>query len=189
MTFPLVLQETRSGSASLKPSTEVKALDVPSATSALEAEDLDVLTVAPGDFERLLQAETLMWQKKLYLQDWTVQVKLCRLNEMPDRDCVGAITCYSERKDAILQLLAPIDIPLLAHDYLHEEVMNFDLTIVHELLHLHVNPFQRPADTAEGVAQEQMINALSRAFIAAHSAPVKTAMLPPTISSRAGHYL
>lgn len=189
MTFPLVLQGQPNESISPRQSTKGSVPSSGSDPSALESDEKEVLAVAPADFEALLQAETLMWQKKLYLQDWTVQVKLCRLNEMPDEDCVGAITCYSERKDAILQLLAPIDLPLLARDYLYEEVMNFDLTIVHELLHLHVNPFQRPPDTAEGVAQEQMINALSRAFIIAHSAKARTTMLPPALSSQAGHYL
>ena len=189
MISPLVLLAQQSGSTSPKPSTKESAPSSESAPLDSGSDDLDVLAVAPADFEKLLQAETLMWQKKLYLQDWTVKVRLCRLNEMPGKDCVGAITCYSKCKDAILQLLAPIDLPLLAKDYMDGEVMNFDLTIVHELLHLHVNPFERPIETAEGVAQEQMINMLSRAFIAAYSAKSQMSMLPPTISSRAGHYL
>lgn len=141
----------------------------------------------PEVFEKLLQKECKMWQHKLRLQDWTVKVTLCRLNEMPDRDCIGFIQPQLDRKDAVMLLLSPMDVPLLPHPYLNDEEMNYGLTIVHELLHLHTFPFTRKLDEHETIAEEQAINAISRAIVTAYTPKVKPVGMPGT--PHVGHYL
>lgn len=142
----------------------------------------------PEAFEKLLQAECKLWQRKLRLQDWNVQVRLVRLNEMPDQDAIGAISQAIERKDAQMTLLSPLDMPLMASYFMHSEEMNYSLTIVHELLHLHMAPFTAGATETELVAEEQAINAISQcifnAYAKHHKGPV-----PPVVATTTGHYL
>jgi hypothetical protein len=145
-------------------------------------EDSGIITFDPSAFEKLLQRECKHWQRKLRLQDWNVKVSLLRLNEMPDQECIGAILPMIERKDANMMLLSPMDVPLLSSHYLNDEEVNYGLTIVHELLHLHLAAFTQTLTPDQTVAEEQAINALSRAFIDAYSSQVKkvspTALTP-----------
>lgn len=120
------------------------------------------------DFTNQMQ----VWQKRLRLSDWEVQLRVCRLNEMPSPDCVGAIIMYGERKVAVLKMLAPNDIPLLDDSFIDKEPYNYDMTIVHELLHLHFFPFQVDDETPAGMAQEQAINCISRALVQACASPI-----------------
>lgn len=139
-------------------------------------------------FEGLLRKETRAWQRKLRLQDWNISVHLVRLNEMPDQDAIGAIFPHIERKDARMFLLSPIDVPLLAAGFLNDEEINYSLTIVHELLHLHMAPFTKNADAASIESEEIAVNAISRCIIAAFTKSAK-ALTTPVKTESAGHYL
>ncbi len=145
--------------------------------------------------EEMLQAECLLWQQRLRLQDWNVHVKLCRLNEISGGDAIANITHYEERKDAVMKLLAPMDIPLVKDEFLGCEASNYDLSIVHELLHLHLLPLSDYNNPAKRVAEEQAINAISRCLVEAITLkqpetplikPVEVPAMTPVI---AGHYL
>ena len=146
----------------------------------------DEQSVPLDDLGPLLQKLCERWQKRLRLADWHVVVKLCRLNEM-GRDCVGCIFVYNESKDAVMMVLSPLDLPLVSEHFSQEE-RNYDLTIVHELLHLHFAPFQEDDTTPKGVAQEQAINCISQALVSAYSKkPV--APVTPTGTPTIGHYM
>lgn len=138
-------------------------------------------------FEHMLQTECRLWQKKLRLQDWNVKVHLCRLHEMPDREAIGAIIPIPERKDAQMYLLSPMDTPLLAQHFIAAEEMNYALTIVHELLHLHLAPFTQHLSDAEQVQEEVAINAISRCLVNAYAKQHKP--LTPPVTAPVGHYL
>ena len=85
-------------------------------------------------------------------------------------------------------LLSPMDTPLLAQHFLSEEEMNYSLTIVHELLHLHLAPFTQRLNETEQVAEEQAVNAISRSLVQAYSKQHR-GPVPPAASSTVGHYL
>lgn len=138
-------------------------------------------------FERMLQIECKGWQKKLRLQDWNVHVSLVRLNEMPGKEALGAIFPSIERKDALMKVLSPMDVPLIAENFQGSEEMNYGLTIVHELIHLHLWPFTQNQTEAELTAEEQAVNALSRCIVNAYAHKVKP--LLPSATANAGHYL
>lgn len=140
------------------------------------------------DVTELLQKECELWQKKLRLQDWNVEVKVCRLHEMPTQSALAVVESYEERKDAVMHLLAPIDIPLVQDKFLGSEAANYDISIVHELLHLHLLPLSDYDDERSRVAEEQIVNALSRAFVLAHVNRVKVPV-PPAATPSHGHYL
>lgn len=140
------------------------------------------------DFLSLLQHETEEWQKKLRLQDWNVQVEVCRANDMP-REALASIEHFEERKDAKLYLLAPCDVPLVENHFLRGEAANYDISIVHELLHLHLIPLSEYDNPVKRVAEEQVVNALSRALVAAYASTVKPIIPPVTATQPAGHYM
>lgn len=143
----------------------------------------------PVAFQALLQRECRLWQRKLGLSDWTVRVSLVRLSDMPDADAIGAIMPMLERKDAHMLLLSPMDIPLLAGHFLSEKDVHYDMTIVHELLHLHLAPVV-PAPTDEQVvAEEQAINAITRCIVNAHLKLKKPVSAPAHTPGTVGHYL
>lgn len=139
------------------------------------------------DFTTLLEAQVTVWQKRLRLQDWNVEVKLCRWNDMP-QEAVAAIEYFEERKDARMHLLAPCDIPLVANRFLGDEASNYDISIVHELLHLHLIPLSDYENQTKRVAEEQVINALSRMIVGAYASTAK-ALVPPTTPTGVGHYI
>ena len=145
----------------------------------------------PEAFEKLLQRECKIWQKRLRLQDWNVHVQLCRLNEMPGREALGAIFPSLERKDALMKLLSPMDVPLIAENFQGDEEMNYGLTIVHELIHIHLWLFTQNQDDAQLVAEEQAVNALSRSLVAAYmdKATLLTRVKSTTVAKEHGHYL
>lgn len=159
-----------------------------SAPEAVVALDLDKV-------EEMLQAECLLWQQRLRLQDWNVQVKLCRLNEISGGDALANITHYEERKDAVMRLLAPMDIPLVKEEFLGCEASNYDLSIVHELLHLHLIPLSDYNNPAKRVAEEQAINAISRCLVEAITTKqpetplIKPVEVPTPDTLSSGHYL
>ncbi len=166
-------------------STQQKTNEKPPAKS-LDLDSASDEPIALDDLGPLLQKLCERWQKRLRLSDWHVVVKLCRLNEM-GRDCVGCIFVYNESKDAVMMVLSPLDLPLITEHFAQEE-SNYDLTIVHELLHLHFAPFQEDDTTPRGLAQEQAINCLSQALVSAY---VKKPVPPPTPVGvpQTGYYL
>lgn len=139
------------------------------------------------DILDLLQKECELWQKKLRLQDWNIEVKLCRIHQMPQQ-ALAHIEFFVERKDAFLTLLAPCDLPLIEDNFLGNEAANYDISIVHELLHLHFIGLGDPDNEVHTMLEEQAVNTLSRAFVTAHAGTIKS-LVPPTKLDDAGHYL
>lgn len=142
----------------------------------------------PDIFEKLLQNECIRWQHKLRLQDWNVRVTLCRLNEMSDREALAEIFPSLERKDAHMRILSPMDIQLLNAQFLNNEEINYGLTIVHELIHLHLWPFAQNQTEAQLIAEEQAVNALSRCIVSAHAHKIKP-LTTPAATQSPGHYI
>lgn len=142
----------------------------------------------PEIFEKLLQHECHRWQQKLRLQDWNVKVRLCRLNEMPEQDCLASITPTLERKDALMKVLTPMDVQLIDGYLQNDEGINYGLTLVHELLHLHLWPFTQNQTATELVAEEQAVNALSRCIVAAYAHKIKP-LTPAAVAPVVGHYI
>jgi hypothetical protein len=114
-----------------------------------------------------LQAEVQRWQHRLRLQDWHIDIRLCRVNDMPE-GAVATIEPYLERKDAVISVLTPIDLPLLERRFPPGEAADYTLSIVHELLHLHLLPLSDYENDTKRIAEEQAINTISRALTLIH---------------------
>lgn len=113
-------------------------------------------------FVRELNKQLEYWQKLLYLQDWTVEIRVSRPWEMSDPQALAECEWYLQRKDAIIRVLPPSDLSCVESHFLSGEAQDYDISIVHELLHLHFAPFHAKDDET---AHEQAINALSRAYV------------------------
>lgn len=104
------------------------------------------------------EAVLVKWQKMLRLQDWDVKIDVRRGRDF-NTDSQAEVTWLEEKKMAIIHLLDPIDYDNKYFPHDHE------VSIVHELLHLHMVRFAAESGTPEDIAQEQAINALSLALV------------------------
>lgn len=155
--------------------------------SAKESDD--TVHLNEEELEKILRVRCRYWQKKLRLQDWNVEVTLKRHYEMAHPDCVGCTQIFDEEKDAKIELLSPLDIAGVAGSFINHEELNYDITLVHELLHLHFSPFVEDDTTPKGVAQEQAINAISKALVKAYLKDKDTEQPKHTPKHGHGHYL
>ena len=99
------------------------------------------------------------WQEILRLQDWDVVVDIRRARDMSLGESVAEVHWKKEKKLAIIHLLDPMDYDNAYFPQDHE------VSIVHELLHLHMVGFVAEDDTLEDTAQEQAIDAISNALV------------------------
>ena len=113
-------------------------------------------------FELELHKQLAYWQRILYLQDWTVELRVVRQWEMTDHQTLAQCENHLQRKDAIIYVLHPHDLPGLSSRFLNGEECDYDVSLVHELLHLHFAPFRNNDDAT---AHEQAINAISRGMV------------------------
>ena len=97
------------------------------------------------------------WQRRLRLQDWQVELSFRRFHEMSG-DTRGDCYMSMEQRIARIDILNPKDARPDAPPY------DLEQTIVHELLHLHFEPFWRNKKRLE---LEQAIEAIAFALVAA----------------------
>jgi hypothetical protein len=108
-----------------------------------------------------LQEALIFWQKVLRLQDWDVYARIARGRELFTENSAAAVRWTLAKKVATLQLLDPIDY----EDNLAVE-QDHEVSLVHELLHLHYAPFDNTEDDSlELYTLEQSIEAISRALV------------------------
>lgn len=101
------------------------------------------------------------WQKVLRLQDWKVRAEIARSMDFNDeRDCDGLCTAQRSRMRAMIQIISPLDYP---KDGLFGQDM--EVTLVHELLHLHAAGLGLEDGSIEQWTVEKMINQLSEALV------------------------
>ena len=113
-------------------------------------------------FEIELRKQLVYWQKALYLQDWNIDLRIVRQWEMGDFTTLAQCQWFLSRKDAIIQVLAPSDLDGISRRFINGEECDYDISLVHELLHLHFAPFHKDEDD---IWHEQAINAISRSVV------------------------
>lgn len=118
-----------------------------------------VATEADGRALTELCAE---WQKRLRLMDWLVTVRYRRADDMPLANKGGCCSWKITLKAAVVDVLDPVDYPADSHF-----LQDVEVTVVHELLHLHIAPFVADDDTPEDIAQEQAIECIAQALVKA----------------------
>ncbi|RJG26699.1 hypothetical protein [Paenibacillus thiaminolyticus] len=109
-----------------------------------------------------LRAKCAEWQKVLRLQDWIVGVEICREREMHEQNRNAEIDAVLPKRMASIRILDPVDYPPDS-----AEPQDMELSLVHELLHIHLFPlFADREEEMRLVAEEQAIEAISRGLIA-----------------------
>jgi hypothetical protein len=98
------------------------------------------------------------WSSRLRLQDWRIEAKIVRSTELKP-DTLGHIKWDSDKKTALITLLDPLDYDLPATRI--EEDM--EMTVLHELIHLHLSVLPRDKSTRQ--AEEQVVNRIASALM------------------------
>ena len=103
------------------------------------------------------------WQKILRLQDWEIVLKISRHDDMGLDEVCGSSNWVLARGEAILKLLDPID---YSSDIVFPQ--DQEVTLVHELLHLHYAPFSENFErgSLEHIALEKSIEVTAKALVA-----------------------
>jgi len=106
------------------------------------------------------------WAKRLRLQDWVITIEIVRARDMPLDDKSGCVKWFVHDKSAHITLLDPIDYPPNPYEEQDQEI-----TLVHELLHLHFQHFENTEPgTLQDTMLEQTINILSALLVDQHRA-------------------
>lgn len=128
---------------------------------------VSIVEMSIEDLEGRLNVRAHYWQGVLRLMDWNVKVVLKRSHEMKHPHALGMNSWDMNRKASVITMCSPED--LAAHNEAFDgEENDYDVTLVHELLHLHFAPFW-PTNEDAGVDElpmEQAINLLSYALVA-----------------------
>jgi hypothetical protein len=114
---------------------------------------------SPADLEALCRR----WQARLELTHWHVTIRIGRRWDLESDQGykAGRVRYVEELRVAEISLRDPVDKP--PEIWIDDD---YEVYLVHELLHLHMAPFAAEDETPADTAQEQMINALARAFVA-----------------------
>ncbi len=99
------------------------------------------------------------WQSILRLDDWVITIKFVRKDDMPEEDVQGHVKWNYHAKTAWIRVLDP-------RDYTGDGVQDIEDTVVHELVHLHLAPWETGEGTAEYALQEQAIELITGALLA-----------------------
>lgn len=141
-------------------------------------------------FDSDIKKQATFWQKILALQDWNVDVRISRQWEMSDQTTVAQIEWFLTRKDAILRVVHPTDLPGLSKSFIHGEENDYDISLVHELLHLHFAPLGLDrSDKRNEIAEEQAINAISRGIVKLYRDRPTPELVHPTVTTSLHGYL
>jgi hypothetical protein len=108
--------------------------------------------------QSFLNRKLWLWQKRLRLQDWSLKVRLARSNDLRPKT-LGNVNWDRREKSATISVLDPTDYKL-AGDAMRDDM---EMTIVHELVHLHLSGL--PRNEATKSAEEQAVVMLTDALV------------------------
>ena len=112
--------------------------------------------------ERALRERCRYWQTLLRLQDWDVSVHL--VDELQGSS-LGRCWWLDEKEIATIRILRPERC-----DPGRTPTQDVEVTLVHELLHLHFSAFTAENNTPQSIAQEVAINRCAQALVRLHRA-------------------
>lgn len=113
-----------------------------------------------GVTQAQLERRCRYWQKILGLSDWTVVAGFARSEAMSDDGNQGECHVSFENREARIRILHPVDYPETSF-----VPQDWELTLVHELLHLHLDPIYRRVRGLAEELLEQTIQQVARSLI------------------------
>ena len=112
-----------------------------------------------------LDAGVAKWAKVLRLQDWDITAKICVQREFTDGDSVwGRCHPKPKKKDAYIQIRDQADYLNTVEEHLTLP-RDMEVDLVHEMLHIHFQPFEPDEEGPEWTAMEAAIETLARALV------------------------
>ena len=108
-----------------------------------------------------------VWQKRLRLEDWKIEVKIVRIWEL-EQGTLGHIDWSTPHHTAVIKVLNPADYELPAEKIAGD----MELSIVHELVHLHLSVL--PLNKSSRVAEEQVVSMIADALVNLEHRPAAT---------------
>lgn len=105
------------------------------------------------------------WQKRLRLQDWRIKIDVVRHYRMPDPVCESGLEAahmVKHRHDQSVEIWICHPDDLTPDNFSH---VSLEQTIVHELLHIHLDLWGPDPETPEYWEMERAINIISDALI------------------------
>jgi hypothetical protein len=123
-----------------------------------------------------IEALCRIWQERLRLQDWDITVKVVRLHEFDHKGTAGDAETFIAKQCAVIRLVEH-------NDRLPDTMVPYDdeMTLVHELLHVHFKSSQPEIDedSLPWQEHERAIHRVSEALVRAYRCPVLTDETPP----------
>lgn len=128
-----------------------------------KGQSTDGMSVMEFDPQRWLNERLVFWQRQLRLLDWNLSAELSTVAET--RGKAALTNVYSFTKEARIRLLAPEEFPPPS-----DRTGNWDMeyTLVHELVHLHMEGWGEDArveDSPAWVAKECAIDMMADALV------------------------
>ena len=128
-----------------------------------------VANAAPASRDRLTSAPTVVtdvqvhdwlkvWQKRLRLEEWKIDVKIVRIWDL-EQGTLGHIDWSVPHRTAVIKVLNPADYEL-PKDKIPGDM---ELSIVHELVHLHLSVL--PLNKSSRNAEEQVVSMIADALV------------------------
>lgn len=114
-----------------------------------------------------LKSLCALWQKRLRLRDWRIDVRFVDSGELPDQ---GGGTCQPHPPDrtAVIKILRPDSYNATSDFYkAFPDVFDVERTLIHELLHIPLDGIVEAGDEVEEFrhrAQEQAIEQITDAL-------------------------
>jgi hypothetical protein len=114
--------------------------------------------------ETFLNQKLFMWQRRLQLEGWHIDLKIVHLSELKPKT-LGHIQWYSDARRANISVLHPADYRLAFADALKD----MEFTVVHELVHLQLVSLGKTE--LSRFAEERAVNSLTKALLTLHWDP------------------
>ena len=108
--------------------------------------------------ERYVNQELQIWQERLDLKDWKIEVALVRPAKLEPKT-LGNIHWDLNTKQATISVLSAYDYTLPTQPMLDD----MEFTVVHELIHLHLASL--PKTDASRPLEEHAVNEIARALL------------------------
>ena len=105
-----------------------------------------------------------VWQKRLRLEDWKIEVKIVRVWEL-EQGTLGHIDWSIPHKTATIKVLSPADYEL-PKDRIPADI---ELSVVHELVHLHLSAL--PLNKSSRSTEEQVVSRIADALVDLEHSP------------------
>jgi len=99
-----------------------------------------------------------VWQKRLKLEDWKIDVRIVRVWDL-EHGTLGHIDWSVPHKTAVIKVLSPADYEL-PQDKIPADI---ELSVVHELVHLQLASL--PLNKSSRNAEEQVVSMLADALV------------------------